>query len=47
VLIILVIAGKAGKSKGDYDFVSPLVGVGVILLGICFIVGYIFCSIIN
>ena len=41
IVAVLVIANVVGKSQGAYDFVSPLLGLGVILISIAFVVGYL------
>jgi hypothetical protein len=41
IIAVLIVANVVGKSRGDYDFVSPLLGLGVILVAIAFGVGYL------
>lgn len=36
----LTITAYVGQSRGNYDFVSPLLGAGVFFIGIAFGIGY-------
>lgn len=39
-IVVLIVASIAGKSRGDYDFVSGLLGFGVIAGWVLFALGY-------
>ena len=44
IIAVLVVAGVVGKRRGDYDFMSPLLGFGVILIAIAFGIGYLIAT---
>ena len=45
--IIIIITGyKIGKQRGSYDFISPIFGIGIILIGIFFTIGFLLGKII-
>ncbi len=44
IVVMLAIATWAGRSRGAYDFVSPLLSIGLILVGIAFGIGYLIAS---
>jgi hypothetical protein len=39
IVAVLVFAGVVGKPKGSYDFISPLLGLGIILIAVAFGIG--------
>jgi len=39
-IVVVVIATIVGRKTGDYDFVSPILGAGVVIVGIAFALGY-------
>jgi hypothetical protein len=36
----LALSAYVGRSRGDYDFISPLFGLGVLLIGAALALGY-------
>jgi hypothetical protein len=38
---VLALSIFFGRSQGDYDFVSPLIGFAIILIAVAFAVGYL------
>ena len=45
--VTLGLANYFGRSTGDYDFVSPLIAVGIVLIGIALAAGYLIATILK
>lgn len=41
IVLWLGLTAFAGRSRGDYDFFSPLLGAAIFFIGIAFGVGYL------
>lgn len=41
ILFWLGLTAYAGRNRGDYDFVSPLLGAAVFFIGLAFVIGYL------
>lgn|GEM_PF-6489180 len=42
VVVIVGVAVRVGKAKADYDFVSPILGGAVLLIGMAVVLGFLF-----
>jgi hypothetical protein len=39
-VVILFVSWRITKNQSDWDFVSPLIAAGVIMIGVAFTLGY-------